>query len=49
VQRLKYFANIEREDIVPTIEKHKSPYMQWDPFFKEFHAFLIEKMREKFK
>lgn len=47
-QRLKHFANFEKHDIAPTIEKFKSPYMQWDPFFKGFHAHLMWKIREKF-
>jgi len=49
IVRLKHFANMEAYEIVGIIEKFKSPYMQWSVFFKEFHAELINKMREKFK
>ena len=45
--RLKHFANMEPKAIVDTIEKVKSPYMQWNKFFKEFHAELINELRKK--
>ncbi|MDP2705588.1 MAG: HD domain-containing protein [bacterium] len=44
-KRLKHFANLEPNQIIDTIEKFKSPYMQWSPFFKEFHGELIKRMR----
>lgn len=49
IARLKYFAGMEADEIVDTIEKFKSPYMQWNNFFREFHAELINKLRLKFE
>jgi 5'-deoxynucleotidase YfbR-like HD superfamily hydrolase len=47
-KRLKYFANIEYDDIVDIVEKFKAPFMEWNEFFKNFHAELIKKLRKKF-
>ncbi len=47
-KRLKHFANIELKNIPNTIEKFKSPHMQWSTFFREFHAELIKKLRGMF-
>lgn len=48
-KRLKHFANLDKNQIVDTIEKFKSPYMQWSLFFREFHGELIKRLRDVFE
>ncbi len=45
---MMYSADIEIIPQALLVEKFKSPYMQWNQFFKEFHAELIKKLRTKF-
>lgn len=47
--RFEHTAGIEPEDIVPTILKHKRPYMLWNPFMNKFHTYLIEQIDKKLK
>jgi 5'-deoxynucleotidase YfbR-like HD superfamily hydrolase len=49
VTRLKHFANIEPNKAMQSIESIKKPHMQWSVFFKEFHAELMNKFRNKLK
>lgn len=46
--RLKHFANLEPSQIIPAIERKKSPYMEWSEFFRGFHAALMERLRQMF-
>ncbi len=47
IWRMKHFAEVEPEDIVDIIVKHKRPYMLWNPFMTDFHKYLIEQLRVK--
>lgn len=48
IERLKHFANLAAHEIIPTIERHKSPHMQWSSFFKGFHKELMQRLKERF-
>jgi hypothetical protein len=37
----------DADGIVPLIEKHKRPYMLWNPFMTEFHILLLSKLSHK--
>lgn len=45
--RYKHFVGIEPDQIIETIEKHKRPYMLWNPFMAKFHAYLLEQIDKK--
>ena len=47
--RYKHFVGIEPDQIIPTIEKHKRPYMLWNPFMTEFHVYLLGQLDKKLK
>lgn len=47
VARFKQLVGIDKQDIIPTIIKHKRPYMLWNPFMIEFHDYLMKKLAEK--
>jgi 5'-deoxynucleotidase YfbR-like HD superfamily hydrolase len=47
VERFKHFVNIEPEEMVDLIIKHKRPYMLWNPFLTDFHIMLVDKFKEK--
>jgi len=44
--RLARFTDNQPHEIPNLIRKHKSPYMEWNPFLKEFHNGLIERLGE---
>ncbi len=44
--RLACFTDSKPEIIPNLIRTHKSPYMEWCPFMKEFHDGLIKKLEE---
>gem|GEM_PF-5255021 len=48
IYRIKYFAKIEQDNFIDVVKKAKTPYMQWDIFFKEFHAELMNRLRLKY-
>jgi hypothetical protein len=47
IERMKHFTSVDADGIVPLIEKHKRPYMLWNPFMSEFHIRLLEKLADK--
>jgi hypothetical protein len=47
IWRYKEFANIEADQIINTIKKHKRPHMLWNPFMTDFHAHLMEQLQKK--
>lgn len=49
IRRMKHFNNIEPDQIINVIVKHKRPYMLWNPFMTEFHILLIDKLAAKLK
>lgn len=44
--RLARFTDNKPYEIPNLIRKHKSPYMEWNPFLKEFHDGLIQRLEE---
>jgi hypothetical protein len=49
IQRFKHFCNVEANEIIGLIIKHKRPYMLWNPFMAELHEFLIGQTAKKLK
>lgn len=47
VWRYKHFVGVEPDEIIALIEKHKRPYMLWNPFMTEFHTLLLEELATK--
>ena len=45
----KYYVGIEPSQIIETIEKHKRPYMLWNPFLTKFHIHLLKRLDKKLK
>ncbi len=48
-RRYKEYVGIEPDQIIETIEKHKRPYMQWNPFMTEFHIHLLAQIDKKLR
>ncbi len=48
-RRYKEYVGIEPDQIIGTIEKHKRPYMQWNPFMTEFHIHLLAQIDKKLR
>jgi len=49
LQRYKHFVGTEPDAIVALIQEKKRPYMLWNPFMKEFHSLLLDKLAAKLK
>ncbi len=49
IRRYKHFVDIEPEEIIDLIIKHKRPYMLWNPFMTEFHTLLVNRFSDKLK
>lgn len=47
IWRYKHFVEVEPSEIIALIEKHKRPYMLWNPFMTEFHKILLEGLQVK--
>jgi len=47
IWRYKHFVGVEPGKIIPTIVKHKRPYMLWNPFMTSFHEHLMEQLAIK--
>lgn len=49
VDRFKRLIDIEPEQIIDLLIKHKRPYMLWNPFLVEFHKVLCKRLEAKLK
>lgn len=47
IWRYRHFVGVEPDQIIALIEKHKRPYMLWNPFMTEFHTLLLERIAAK--
>jgi hypothetical protein len=45
--RYKHFVGVEAGEIVELIQRHKRPYMLWNPFMTEFHTLLLGRLLAK--
>lgn len=47
--RYKFYVGVEPQQIIETIERHKRPFMLWNPFMTKFHAHLLGQLDKKLK
>jgi hypothetical protein len=49
IERFRHYLNIEPQDLVPLIKKHKHPFMVWNKFLTGFHLEILRMLEEILK